>query len=411
MITWKNSGETRANNWRKKEATSTSVRTLRYLWMAPRNQVTSKRRVRSTRPARRVIRTRSPVQPASSSACVITAGRDLSGSCPKTLSLLTLARRRKPPSRMTAMPGKAVPASRCDSDFTARARRPSSLAQRSISGTPIRGPKRWRIWAGSAPTPWKRRSMTKAVTPGSVCCDCGCETKTGMLKVRSAPGTDCGNQSKRFHGSCSPPSRIRDEHAPVGWWLPNLLSSAVREPASAASSLKYRRADGTRYSTVRSRRGEPVVWRGGRCRRVYSGRAHAGIFRPEACHRLPESLNVHVVPADDVERVAVARHRGNGAEQAERLSLHARGEEDLTFRSRRTAIARGQRPEIADGDRLAIHAVQRADEFVVLQVERVDRAVAEIAHQQVAGKLAKIGRRDGHSPRRVERAVGRDARD
>ena len=109
------------------------------------------------------------------------------------------------------------------------------------------GPKRWRIWAGSAPTPWKRRSMTKAVTPGSVCCDCGCETKTGMLKVRSAPGTDCGKQSKRFHGCCSPPMRSHPRrHAPVGWWLPKLLSSAVREPASAASSLKYRRANGTR---------------------------------------------------------------------------------------------------------------------------------------------------------------------
>ena len=45
MTTWKNSGETRANSCRKNDATSTSPRRCRYLWIAPRNQVMSKRRV------------------------------------------------------------------------------------------------------------------------------------------------------------------------------------------------------------------------------------------------------------------------------------------------------------------------------------------------------------------------------
>ena len=45
-----------------------------------------------------------------------------------------------------------------------------------------------------------------------------------------------------------------------------------------------------------------------------------GFSAPKLAIACPKSLNVHVVPADDVERVAVARHRGNGAEQAERLA-------------------------------------------------------------------------------------------
>ena len=75
------------------------------------------------------------------------------------------------------------------------------------------------------------------------------------------------------------------------------------------------------------------------------------------------------------------------------------------------AVARRQRPEIADGDRLAVDAVQLADELVVVQIVGVDCAVAEIADQQVAGELAEILRRDRQSPRRVERPVGGDTGD
>ena len=64
MTTWKNNGETRANSCRKNDATSTSPRRCRYLWIAPRNQVMSKRRVMSDNPARRVIRISRPSQTA-----------------------------------------------------------------------------------------------------------------------------------------------------------------------------------------------------------------------------------------------------------------------------------------------------------------------------------------------------------
>ena len=39
ITTWKNSGDTRAKSCRK-EATRTSLKWRRYLWMAPRNQLT-----------------------------------------------------------------------------------------------------------------------------------------------------------------------------------------------------------------------------------------------------------------------------------------------------------------------------------------------------------------------------------
>src|SRR5215468_10598652 len=79
MTTWKNSGEIKANSCRKNDVTSTSLSRCRYLWIAPRNQVMSKRRVISDNPARRVIRISPPSQTARSSPRVIKAGRVLSG--------------------------------------------------------------------------------------------------------------------------------------------------------------------------------------------------------------------------------------------------------------------------------------------------------------------------------------------
>ena len=112
MTTWKNSGETRANSCRKNDATSTSLRRCRYLWIAPRNQVMSNRRVMSDNPARRVIRISPPSQTARSSARVIKAGRDACGDWTRTLSSAALATTMNPPSRRAAMAGKGVLASR-----------------------------------------------------------------------------------------------------------------------------------------------------------------------------------------------------------------------------------------------------------------------------------------------------------
>src|SRR5215813_2551820 len=96
MTTWKNSGETSANSCRKNDARSSSLRRWRYLRIAPRNQVMSNRRVTSDSLARRVMRINSPSQTASSSACVIKAGRDVCGDCTRTLSSAALGEHHEP---------------------------------------------------------------------------------------------------------------------------------------------------------------------------------------------------------------------------------------------------------------------------------------------------------------------------
>ena len=82
------------------------------MWIAPRNQVMSNRRVMSDNPARRVIRISPPSQTARSSARVIKAGRDACGDWTRTLSSAALATTMNPPSRRAAMAGKGVLASR-----------------------------------------------------------------------------------------------------------------------------------------------------------------------------------------------------------------------------------------------------------------------------------------------------------
>ena len=137
MTTWKNNGDTSANNCRKKDAISTSPSMRRYLWMAPKNQVISKRRPRSVSPERRVISTSRPSQAASNSARLMMAGRGDNGDCTRTLSSPTFPRIRKRPSVSAAIAGIGVFASRSHRVDTERAFTPNCLAQRSISVTPI----------------------------------------------------------------------------------------------------------------------------------------------------------------------------------------------------------------------------------------------------------------------------------
>src|SRR5260370_13507032 len=168
MTTWKNSGETRPSSCRNSNPSSGSRRRCRYLWIAPRNQVMSNRRVMSDNAARRVIRISRPSQTARSSLRVIKVGRGSSGHCTSTLSSAALATNRNPPSRRIAIAGNGVRASRDQSVRQARALSPNSLAHRSISGTPIWSVRsRCRICPASAATPWKCRSVTRASSRGS----------------------------------------------------------------------------------------------------------------------------------------------------------------------------------------------------------------------------------------------------
>ncbi len=136
--------------------------------MAPRNQVMSKCRERSSKPARRVIRTSLPSHAASNSARVMSEGRGDDGDCTSTLSSPALARKRNPPSLSAAIAGSGVLARRGHVLVVARALSPSSFPSRSISAMPTgEPPKRWRICSGSAPMPLKRSSVTSTTSPGS----------------------------------------------------------------------------------------------------------------------------------------------------------------------------------------------------------------------------------------------------
>ena len=171
MTTWKKSGETSAKTCRKKEATSTSPSSQRYLAMAPANQLMSKRRVRLESALRRAISTIRPSHTSSSSACVITRGRAAVGSWTRTLpsSALTWPISRKPPSRRAAITGRGVWGNLAHWVRTTRVLSPNSLPQRTISATPTgRAAKRCRIWSPSAATPCRRISITRAMMPGSL---------------------------------------------------------------------------------------------------------------------------------------------------------------------------------------------------------------------------------------------------
>ena len=154
ITTWKNSGEISANSCRKKEAINTSLSWRRYLPIAPRNQAMSKRRERSDNPARRAIRTRRPSQIASNSAWEMDWGRGARGNWTRILSSPARPRIRYPPSLSWAIAGIGVAARRCHVVLGARTLRPTSLAQRSISGTPtLTIPSWWRICSALAPMP------------------------------------------------------------------------------------------------------------------------------------------------------------------------------------------------------------------------------------------------------------------
>ena len=215
MTTWKNSGETSANNCRKNDASSTSPSRRRYLWIAPRNQVMSKRRPMSDNPARRVIRINPPSQISSSSARDISAGRESCGDCTSTSSLLALATTMNRPSRRLAIAGSGVLASRDHLVLQARAFSPKSLAHRRISDAPILlVPSRWRICSRSAATPWKCSNVTRASSPESLplllvaVVICILQGDAAFRRAAASPATAAGSHADQ------PSASRRDLHRP-----------------------------------------------------------------------------------------------------------------------------------------------------------------------------------------------------
>src|SRR5271166_4926591 len=101
------------------------------------------------------------------------------------------------------------------------------------------------------------------------------------------------------------------------------------------------------------------------------------------------------------------RVRGKAAEQALGLVLDARGEENAVGIASRAAIARGECPKIADNDRLSVRPQKLPCEMVVLEVERINRAVSEIPNQQVPSEPAEAVRCDCQPPWRIQRSIRR----
>ena len=83
------------------------------------------------------------------------------------------------------------------------------------------------------------------------------------------------------------------------------------------------------------------------------------------------------------------RHGIQYADQPVRLFVGTRGEVEPIRTARAAVVARGQRPEAIDGNRVAVDIEQLADEGVRGEVEDVDAAIAEIADEEIASKVAE----------------------
>src|SRR5438270_10534611 len=79
--------------------------------------------------------------------------------------------------------------------------------------------------------------------------------------------------------------------------------------------------------------------------------------------------------------------------------LDARGEGDIAARHRIKT------PKAADLDRRAVLLAQRADEAPRTRIIGIDLAVAKIADQQRSCELIEARWRNGHAPRRIQRAA------
>src|SRR3954468_6829872 len=88
------------------------------------------------------------------------------------------------------------------------------------------------------------------------------------------------------------------------------------------------------------------------------------------------------------------------AEKSVRLIVGPRGEGNARIGTGIDA------PKTVDHNRLAVLVAERAEQSPRVGIEGIDPTIAEIAHEQRTRELAEIFRRDGQSPRRIQRPVG-----
>src|SRR5437899_12591563 len=104
-------------------------------------------------------------------------------------------------------------------------------------------------------------------------------------------------------------------------------------------------------------------------------------------------------------------------EQPVRLADGPCREEEGGVRSGRRAVTERDGPEAVDRERLAAGAVKLATllrlavTLGLLEVERVDVAIAKVSDEQLAAQLPKVGRANGQPPWRIEPPSRGPARD
>src|SRR5262245_6613299 len=89
--------------------------------------------------------------------------------------------------------------------------------------------------------------------------------------------------------------------------------------------------------------------------------------------------------------------------------VQARSEEELVTPAREAIIPERQSPETIDRDRITVLVRELALEGPRRKIESIDATIPEVADQQAVAELAKIVRCDHQAPRRVERAMRREA--
>src|ERR1700722_10381661 len=74
-----------------------------------------------------------------------------------------------------------------------------------------------------------------------------------------------------------------------------------------------------------------------------------------------------------------------------------------------TTVTVADRPKPGKHDGVSVHVLQGADLITRADVERVDRAVAKISHQEIAAESSPSGGSDGDAPGRIQGSIRHQA--
>src|SRR5438552_6921094 len=105
------------------------------------------------------------------------------------------------------------------------------------------------------------------------------------------------------------------------------------------------------------------------------------------------------------------RNGPDSSEQAITFVIDTCREEEVIGCPRQASVAEGERPQAINGDGLALVVLQLSEKVTRGRSECADVTIAEISHQQSVAESAKVGRRQGQTPGRVQSATGSETAD